>query len=237
MKRILKIPLICAAGLGAVVLLAAGRWVLLATHAELQPYADIADFCLKTLSAAAVLIGGGWAMYKYIISGSTSWMNNIALDTEVLPYQDDLRLLVIHVRSVNPRTSKFEFNEHNATFKLDIRQLPSDRAARTIFDEEEGQLFASIDLLKGTGGYEMLPGGTMDDMRTVILPVGTTVSMTAELRIRRWCQRESDFISTSSVVRIDQHDHGENVAPKGPMRGRWDFDPGVRPSRKPRGVN
>ena len=159
---------------------------------------------LEALSAVAVLIGGGWPIYKYMIGGNTSWMNNIALDTEVLPYQDDLRLLVVHVRSTNPRASKFEFDERNATFKLDIRQLPGDRAARTIFDEDEGQSIATIDLLKGTGGYEMLPGATMDDMRTVVLPVGTTISMTAELRIRRWWQRESDFISTSSVVRIGQ---------------------------------
>lgn len=204
MKRILKIALACAAVLAAVLLLKAGRWVMFATHAELLPYADIADFCLKTLSATAILIGGCWAIYKYMVGGSASWMNNISLDTEVLPYRDNLRLLVIHVRSTNPRTSKFEFDEQNATFKLDIRQIPGDRDARTIFDEEGGQSIASIDLLQGTGGYEMLPGAAMDDMRTMVLPVGTTVSMTAELRIRRWWQREGDFISTSSVVLIEQ---------------------------------
>jgi hypothetical protein len=45
----------------------------------------------------------------------------------------------------------------------------------------------------------------MDDMRTLVLPVGIVVSMTAELRIRSWWQRESDFISTSSVVRIEPY--------------------------------
>ncbi|BCZ84762.1 hypothetical protein PTKU64_84370 [Paraburkholderia terrae] len=61
----------------------------------------------------------------------------------------------------------------------------------------------SVDLLKGSGGYEMLPGATMDDMRTIVLPLGTIVSMTAELKILRWWQKEEDFVSTSSVVRVE----------------------------------
>ena len=203
MKKKVKIALVCVALLVIVGLVIAVRWVWVSTHAELQPATDIADFLRKTFSALAVLIGGGWGFYKYIIGGSTSWMNNISLDTNVLPYRDNLRLLVIHVRSTNPRTSKFEFDRPNASFKLDVRSLANDRNAPTIFDEEEGLAIASIDLLKGTGGYEMLPAATVDDMRTVVLPVGTLVSMTAELRIRRWWQAEGDFISTSSVVRIE----------------------------------
>lgn len=55
-----------------------------------------------------------------------------------------------------------------------------------IFEEEQGQLVDGVDLLKGTGVYEMLPGGTMDDMRTIVLPVvGRMVSTTAELKILR----------------------------------------------------
>ncbi|SED35176.1 hypothetical protein SAMN02787142_3020 [Burkholderia sp. WP9] len=36
--------------------------------------------------------------------------DNITLETQVLPYHDDLRLLVAHAKSKNPR---------NATFELD----------------------------------------------------------------------------------------------------------------------
>lgn len=129
-------------------------------------------------------------------------MNNISLDTAVLPYRNDLRLLVIHVRSTNPRTSKFEFDATNATFTLDVRQLPNDGNAQTVFNEGDGQLVVKIDLIEGTDGYEMLPAATVDDMRTVVAPVGAIVSMTAELRIRRWWQANSDYIFTSSVVRV-----------------------------------
>jgi hypothetical protein len=204
MQRARKIVLVCAAILASIAGLATVLWWLLsASHAELEPLIDIADLCLKTFSALAVLIGGAWGFYKYIIAGSASWMCNISLDTEVLLYRDDLRLLVIHVRSTNPRTSKFEFDKPNSSFKLDVRLLAIDHNAPTIFDEEDGQTIARIDFLESIdGGYEMLPAATMDDMRTFVLPVNTIVSMTAELRIRRWWQTDDDLVSTSSVVRI-----------------------------------
>ncbi|CAJ0802377.1 hypothetical protein [Ralstonia holmesii] len=204
MKRVIKFAL--ALLLTALVIsgTTAVHWVVNATSSDqLRLIADKLDILLKSLSAVAVLIGGAWAFYKYIIGGATSWMNNISLDTKVLPYRDDLRLLVIHVRSTNPRATKFEFDETNATFKLAIRLLPIGNSAQTVLDEEFGQVIASIDLMRGSGGYELLPGATLDDMRSVVLPLGAIASLTAELKIKRWWQAEADFISTSSVVRIE----------------------------------
>ncbi|SAL07559.1 hypothetical protein AWB81_08158 [Caballeronia arationis] len=107
-------------------------------------------------------------------------MNNISLDTRVLPYRDNLCLLVIHVHSTNPRASKFEFDEKNATFRLDIRLIPDGRDVRTLFEEEEGEHVESVDLIKGSGGYEMLPSASMDDMRSrSVVPIDTSPSGSA----------------------------------------------------------
>ncbi|MGF6604540.1 hypothetical protein P3T23_009296 [Paraburkholderia sp. GAS448] len=71
---------------------------------------DIADLILKILSSVAIVGAGIWAMWTFWLSGSTDWQNNLTLETQVLPYHDDLRLLVIHARSRNPRNVTFELS-------------------------------------------------------------------------------------------------------------------------------
>jgi hypothetical protein len=72
----------------------------------------------------------------------------------------------------------------------------------------EGDLIADIDLLKLAGdNYEFLPNAEMDDMQTVVVPVGTTVSIIAEMKIHTGThdergQPDTDTNATSALVRI-----------------------------------
>ena len=169
-----------------------------------------ADFILRVLTFVALAAGGGWAIYKYELSGATDWTNNIALDTKVLPYRDDLRLLVVHVRSKNP--SSFEFalkSKAGDSFELRFRRIAMDKKETTVIDEDEGELIAKVDLMKNTGGeYQLLPGAEMDDMRTLVVPANAIISMTAEMQIHngssRWRGKpDADFVSASAVVRVE----------------------------------
>ena len=171
---------------------------------------EIADLALKVLSCLAVIGAGAWAVWVFWLSGSTDWQNNITLETQVLPYHDDLRLLVVHVKSKNPRTSTFvlESNQHDS-FDLRVRKLAADAKAGTVFHEDEGELIASADLLKLAGdSYEFLPNAEMDDMQTIVLPVGTTVSVIAEMKIHTGTrdkrgEPDIDENATSTVVRVE----------------------------------
>lgn len=63
-----------------------------------------------------------------------------------------------------------------------MRKLAADAKAGAVFHEDEGDLIASVNLLKLAGdNYEFLPGAEMDDMQTIVLPVGSTVSVIAEM--------------------------------------------------------
>jgi hypothetical protein len=181
-------------------LILAIRWTMTLPAASLEQLNKSAELILKVLIA---IVGAAWAIYKYVIGGTSSWMNNISLETEVLPYRGNLCLLVIHVRSTNPRATKFEFDDKNATYTLDIRTLADDRTDRTVFAEEAGQHVVSVDLLEGSEGFEMLPSATVDDMRSIVLPRGTIASVTAELRIKRKWRMGDDFISASAIIRIE----------------------------------
>lgn len=83
----------------------------------------------------------------------TDWTNNITLDTKVLPYRDDLRLLVVHVRSKNPRNDEFGLSSKAGdSFELRFRQIATDKKEKTVVDEDEGELITKVDLMKHTGG-------------------------------------------------------------------------------------
>jgi len=144
-----------------------------------------ADFVLRLLTFAAIVIGGGWTAYQYKQTGSADWAINMRLETEILPYRDDLRLLVVHVRSKNPRNYVFELNRDSKdSFELRFHKISSDLKANVILDEENGQLIGKADLMQGTGGgYAFLPNAEMDDMRYIVLPINTVVEITAEMQI------------------------------------------------------
>ncbi|MRS98904.1 hypothetical protein GJQ57_09605 [Ralstonia pickettii] len=168
-----------------------------------------ADFILRVLTFVALVAGGGWAIYKYELSGATDWTNNIALDTKVLPYRDDLRLLVTHVRSKNPSSYEFVLNSKAGdSFELRFRRITMGKNENAVIDEDEGELIAKVDLLKDTGGeYQLLPSAEMDDMRTIVVPVGATISITADMQIHngsaKWRGKpDTDFISASTLVRV-----------------------------------
>ncbi|CAB3755774.1 hypothetical protein [Paraburkholderia solisilvae] len=171
---------------------------------------EIADLTLKVLSCIAIVCAGGWAVWVFRLGGSTDWQDNITLETHVLPYHDDLRLLVVHAKSKNPRNSTFELNSsQHDSYQLRVRKLVPDAKSGTLFNEDEGELIASVDLLKLAGdSYEFLPNAEMDDMQTVVVPVGTTVSIMAEMKIHtggrdRSGEPEVDSNSASAMVRIE----------------------------------
>ncbi|BCZ84761.1 hypothetical protein PTKU64_84360 [Paraburkholderia terrae] len=83
MKKQYKVAVIGAAIVFVALVCVAFVWVCHATHAEITPITDIEDVSFKTISALAVLIGGVWAFYKYILAGSASWICNISLDTSI----------------------------------------------------------------------------------------------------------------------------------------------------------
>lgn len=71
-----------------------------------------------------------------------------------------------------------------------------------MIDEDAGTVLAKADLMVGTGDlYEFLPGAEMDDMRVFVLPVGTTVAITAEVTQHKGKPGE-DSNSISTVVRV-----------------------------------
>ncbi|WP_148264853.1 hypothetical protein [Collimonas fungivorans] len=160
----------------------------------------IVELVLKLASIAAIGVAGYWAWYQFDLGGNDGWMINLDMTTEVLPYKDhdNLRLLVVHVKSKNPRASTIEFNQKDKdSYNLTVRELP-DVKSGTEMDIEKGKLITKIDLMpKDTDGYIFLPNSEFDDMTSIVLPVNSIVSLSASLN-----KHDFDFVPVERIVQI-----------------------------------
>ncbi|MGF6777818.1 hypothetical protein [Paraburkholderia sp. GAS334] len=170
---------------------------------NLKRSTEIADLSLKLLSCLAIIVAGAWALWIFGLSGSRDWQLNLTMDTNVLPYRDDLRLVAVHVHAKNPRPVTFQLDSKAGdAYELRVRQVDLKKGANDVIDEDAGTILAKADLMAGTGDlYEFLPGAEMDDMRIFILPAGATVAITAEVTQHKG-KRDQDSNSVSSVVRV-----------------------------------
>lgn len=160
----------------------------------------VVELVLKLASIAAIGVAGYWAWYQFNLGGNDGWMINLDMTTEVLPYKDhdNLRLLVVHVKSKNPRASTIEFDPKDKdSYDLTVRELP-DVSPGTEMDIEKGKLITKIDLMpKDTDGYIFLPNSEFDDMTSVVLPVNSVVSLSASLN-----RHDLDFVPVERIVQI-----------------------------------
>jgi hypothetical protein len=153
------------------------------------------DYVLKWLQIAAILAAGAWAYYQFFLSGSDNWMINLNLETEVVPYGKNLRLLVVHVKSKNPRNAEIDIDKSNGRFTLTVRRVPEALASKTTITTDDGELLATRDMMPDDG-YVFLPNAEFDDAVGVVLPTGATVAIKAQL------VRGDDEVTADRFVRM-----------------------------------
>jgi hypothetical protein len=173
---------------------------------KLDQAKDIADLFLKILSSCAIVVAGIWGYFVYYQGGARDWVDNISIQTEVLPYHDDLRLLVVHVKSKNPRLARLEFSKSEGTFDVAVRKIPLNLKEKDKIDDETGEQIAKIDLVP-PDGYELLPNSEFDDIATVVVHHGDMLYVTADMEIENGTltkdnKPDHDFVSASTIVHI-----------------------------------
>ena len=161
---------------------------------------------LKYFPTLAVVVGAIWGYYMFYLGGETDWISNITIQAQVLPYRDNLRLVVVHVKTKNPRPVAFEINHKNGIFVLHVKKIASNLPANTVIDEDDGALVKDVDLIPGDrdGSYKWLPSAEYDDMQAIVVETGTILSLSAEMqRGRSPTDPDNDFISASTIVRVE----------------------------------
>jgi len=160
------------------------------------PYAD---FTLKLVSTVAFMVAGGWAYIQYLSAGSDNWMVNLDIQTEVLPYKDDLRMLVVHVKSKNPRNRLIELDKaENDSYTLTVRKIATGLKSGAAVDFNKGEPIGEADFMPDDGVYSFVPNAEFDDVAAFILPVNTLVCLSAKLTTQG-----TDFVPAQRVVEIN----------------------------------
>jgi hypothetical protein len=157
----------------------------------------VADPLAKWATTLALIGGGVWAYYQFALAGAADWAINLDVSTEVIPYHDNLALLVVHVRSKNPRNSEVDVEPPDGAFKLTIKELPEGKSSGSVIDPDDPSdsrnLLKTVDLLP-KGGYVFAPGADFEDVTSVVLPLGAKVWLTARL------DYDGDYVSTSNIA-------------------------------------
>lgn len=159
------------------------------------------------VTLASLLVTGGWGYYRWRVAGADDWMVNLDMTTEVLPYpgSDDLRLLVIHVRSKNSTANEVEFNARDATFTLTANRLPLGLKADSKLSpaDQRDAIVPPFDLMaESGGGYDFMPNAEFEDTEAIVVKAKTTVRLTATLTRRQTIRGSSDFVSVDRFVVI-----------------------------------
>lgn len=163
------------------------RWLALA-----------ADPLSKWAAIIAVLAGGAWALYRFGLSGATDWAINLSISTQVIPYHDDLALLVIHVHPKNPRDQEVNLDPGRDAYKVTVEWIPDGKPIGTVMDDNlpaSGVFPATISMMP-KDGYTFLPGADFDDATSIVVPMGSKLWITAEV------DYEGDYVVANSIVVI-----------------------------------
>lgn len=178
------------------------RWSITAGKGAcwlLSRLGEIGDPLSKWATIAAIIGGGVWAIYQYSAAGARDWAINMSITTEVIPYHDNLALLVVHVHPQNPRTNYVDLDPKRDKYVLTIRQVPEDRHEGDVLDSEDpvksGMIDKTIPMMP-EGGYTFLPGASFEDTTSLIVPFNTRLWVTAEIDYK------GDYVVTSDIVDV-----------------------------------
>ncbi|HEY5995258.1 MAG TPA: hypothetical protein VIU46_11745 [Gallionellaceae bacterium] len=167
------------------------------------------ELALKTLTLIAAVVGGFWAFHLYKLAGGNSWAINLKIETKVQPYHDNLRLLIVNVKTINPRNFEIELNSKlKDRYELSFNKIPGALKENSIFDEDGGDLIQKVSLLPEDTPYDFVPGIEFDDMRTIVVPAKSTILIKAEIQahtgeLDEQGKPDTEFVSSSTVVHIE----------------------------------
>ena len=140
----------------------------------MQKWRDGADFVLKAVAIVAIVLGMVAAYYRFGGLRAPDASMQLSISTEVLPYSDEARLLVVHARPRNTGTTSVELGK--AGFPVSVVSLPNNLKAGTIDVDNElakAPLKYKVDILsRFPGGYVIDPGFEYDELFVVVVPPG-----------------------------------------------------------------
>lgn len=130
------------------------------------------DQLSKLASIIAMCIGGAWVLYNFHIQDSAATNPELKIETEVFPYSDDTRLVIIHLKPHN--IGKVPIEIEGDGLSLRITKYPKNAKVGLLNTESLKPDFLIKKIEQKYGAYVLEPGVEFDEVVSYVLPVGDT---------------------------------------------------------------
>jgi hypothetical protein len=172
------------------------------SHRQLTVELDRADFIYKVLTVLALLAGGIWALFTFVLFRTAIANLQLAISPELIKYRGNLRVTLINVTLRN--VGKVKITAGQAGCRLWVRRLPANLAHGQSLDLEAGEsLIDGVDLLAKYDKefpYEIEPGSEYHEFGNLVARTGDLLSITVTFYLGKL---EDDAISEHRLVYIE----------------------------------
>lgn len=160
----------------------------------LQKINDWVDLVLKSMSILAIVVAGGWALYQFEISDTDASNIQLLVSTEVMKYQGNNQLLLIHVRPKN--IGKVKVSPKHLT--VTVSELPINLPQGAIDLKKLNEKYKTDILDRYKDGYEVEPNAEYDELVTLVVPKNTMYTVYSEIGLE-----DGDEVDHTVIARID----------------------------------
>jgi hypothetical protein len=173
---------------------------------QLEKVKPWAEFALTCASLLAIPVAGWWAYHNFSVEDTDEVNPNISVSADVLPYDSDRRLLIVHVKPKNVGKVPFELDGgKQGDIDVLVKVIPPKMDSGHI-DADKLSLpppnFTARDIVsRYKGGYVLEPGIEYDEIETFVVPKGTTYLISAEMD--HFDENPDDEVDASAVVKVD----------------------------------
>jgi hypothetical protein len=139
---------------------------------------------LPWVTIVSILVGGWWAYHNFSITDTAEWNPEIRVSAEVLPYDSNSSLLVVHVKPKN--IGKVPISLHGGKKGGDISaivsSMPLKHGTGRINESELTKVEEIKSLVEENNGeYSLEPGVEYDDLQYFIVPKDRLYVVNTEL--------------------------------------------------------
>jgi hypothetical protein len=163
-----------------------------------------AEFVLTCVSVVAIPVAGYWAYHNFTVEDTHAVNPNIAVSAEVLPYDADKSLLVVHVKPRNPGKVPIKLKEGD--IDVLVETIPPGLCKGHVDDELGVRMFSDgADIIGSGDSYTMEPGVEYDEVQLFVVPKGQTYLVNAAMF--GFTEDPAADVNDSAVVKVDLTDN------------------------------
>ena len=139
---------------------------------------------LPWVTIVSIFIGGWWAYHNFSITDTAEWIPEIKVSVDVLPYDSNSSLLVVHIKPKNIGKVPVELygGVKGGDISVAVSYMPSKHGLGRINDGELAKVEEIKSLVKENNGeYTLEPGQEYDDLQYFVVPKDRLYVVSAQL--------------------------------------------------------